>query len=138
MLGTNRCVQAGRGGSNLKPILSKWYTSGASYGNSFIIYESDNNIRWVSDYGSNTSPTFSYEHNWPTGEWHHIAAYYGDSLKLFIDGSCVSEGINVSNYDNSNSNFRIGRLVYHPQLRLLHAGWWHSSGGHLEPKPERH
>lgn len=33
------------GGSNLKPILSKWYSSGASFGNSFIIYESDNNIR---------------------------------------------------------------------------------------------
>ena len=95
------------GGSNLKPIISKWNSSGAGE-NSFIIYESDNNIRWVSDYGSNTSPTFSYQHNWPTGQWHHIAAYYGDSLKLFIDGSCVSAGINVSDYDNSNSNFRIG------------------------------
>ena len=95
------------GGSNLKPIISKWNSSGAGE-NSFIIYESDNNIRWVSDYGSNTSPTFSYQHNWPAGQWHHIAAYYGDSLKLFIDGSCVSAGINVSHYDNSNSNFRIG------------------------------
>ena len=95
------------GGSNLKPIISKWNSSGAGE-NSFIIYESDNNIRWVSDYESNTNPTFSYEHNWPAGEWHHIGAYYGDSLKLFIDGNCVSEGINVSQYDNSNSNFRIG------------------------------
>ncbi len=95
------------GGSNLKPIISKWNSSGAGE-NSFIIYESDNNIRWVSDYESNTNPTFSYQHNWPAGEWHHIGAYYGDSLKLFIDGNCVSEGINVSQFDNSNSNFRIG------------------------------
>ena len=95
------------GGSNLKPIISKWNSSGAGE-NSFIVCERDNNISWVTEDGSNTNPTFNYAHNWPAGEWHHIGAYYGDSLKLFIDGNCVSEGINVSQYDNSNSNFRIG------------------------------
>lgn len=105
---------AGGGVGGLRPIISKWLSSGQPDNlNDFIVYLGGSYIAWTSDF--NPSVTSGYTHGWNAGDWHHLVVTFSDNLRLYVDGELEEEFVATNPFAvNGDLLFQLGGWLSPP------------------------
>ena len=106
----------------MRPILSKWKTSGSPFKNAFLIYAGEVSIGLR--VSSDSQNTYVKTKNYFLNKWHHTALVFDrGNISVYLDGQLENEeSFDSTSLSDSSERLLVGNWykIYNPAYKTFH------------------